>query len=251
MTAPKIGPHEWLAALHSEGDEVASVPVDALDRPVPTCPDWDVAELIRHLGGVHRWVRRKYLGVTDEPRINQHELNGQDLIEWYRENLDMIVQALSSRDPAESVGTFVGDATVGFWCRRQAQETAMHRYDVDTAVRPGAERPIEAELAVDGIDEWLELFVPRFLGLGPGVPADMVGTTMHLHATDIEGGEWSLELTPDGIDWSREHSKADVALRADVSDLLLAVWHRQPLSRVQLFGDQDVAARVLDLIHVT
>ncbi|WP_245556960.1 maleylpyruvate isomerase family mycothiol-dependent enzyme [Jongsikchunia kroppenstedtii] len=246
-----IGPEQWLSALRSEGDTFASVPVDALDRPVPTCPEWDVAELIRHLGGVHRWVRRTFLGTTDEPRVNQHELSGQELVDWYRPNLDAIVAELTDRDPAEPVRSFVGDATVGFWCRRQAQETAMHRYDLDTAIRPGDERPIDSALAADGIDEWLELFVPRFLGLGPGIPADMVGMTMHLHADDIDGGEWSLALTADGIDWSRAHSKADAALRAGVSDLLLAVWHRTPLSDVQVFGDQAATAKILDLVHVT
>jgi len=251
MAGEIVGPQRWLAALRNEGDAFASVPVELLDRRVPTCPEWDVAQLIRHLGGVHRWVRRKYLGAGDEPRVNQHELAGAELVDWYRSSLDAIVDALAQRDPAETVGSFAGDATVGFWYRRQAHETAMHRYDLDTATRPGAERPIDAVLAADGIDEWLELFVPRFLELGAGVPADMVGMTVHLHAGDTDRGEWSLELTPDGIAWSREHTKADAALRGGASELLLTVWHRAPLTGVEVLGDGDVADRVLDLIHVT
>ena len=26
------------------------------DDPVPSCPEWTVRDLVRHLGGVHRWA---------------------------------------------------------------------------------------------------------------------------------------------------------------------------------------------------
>ena len=46
------------------------------------------------------------------------------------------------------VGT---DQTVGFWYRRMALETVVHRVDVETGF--GVPRAVNAELAVDGIDE--------------------------------------------------------------------------------------------------
>ena len=81
---------------------------------------------------------------------------------------------------------FAGPTTAAFWFRRQAHETAVHRWDAQRAATPSSVDPIDATLAADGVDEWLEVFVPRFLAR-TGVPDDLVGATLHLHCTD-EGG---------------------------------------------------------------
>ena len=81
----------------------------------------------------------------------------------------------------------------GFWARRQANETAVHRWD---AAARGRRRPSRSSttLAVDGIDE--------FFGLIPFWPwAERVhgsGETMHFHCTDGDG-EWLVRLAPDGV----------------------------------------------------
>ncbi|MGW0817894.1 maleylpyruvate isomerase N-terminal domain-containing protein [Streptomyces viridiviolaceus] len=50
------------------------------------------------------------------------------------------------------------DRTVGFWIRRMAQETVVHRIDAElSAGQPVA--PVPDDLAVDGIDELLKVFV--------------------------------------------------------------------------------------------
>jgi hypothetical protein len=50
------------------------------------------------------------------------------------------------------------DQTVGFWIRRMAQETVVHRVDAELAaeVAPGA---IPDDIALDGIDEFLIAFI--------------------------------------------------------------------------------------------
>src|ERR1700728_2339939 len=45
-----------LASLASEGAALADAADGHLERPVPSCPEWDVAQLVIHTGGVHRWV---------------------------------------------------------------------------------------------------------------------------------------------------------------------------------------------------
>ena len=45
------------AALHAGGD---------LDQPVDGCPEWDVAELVHHIGGLHRFVTEA-LETGDKP----------------------------------------------------------------------------------------------------------------------------------------------------------------------------------------
>ncbi len=65
----------------------------------------------------------------------------------------------ATRRPADPASTWYGpDQTVGFWIRRMAQETVIHRIDAELGTgQPVA--PVPADLAVDGIDELLKVFV--------------------------------------------------------------------------------------------
>lgn len=244
------------AALLAEGAAVASLPVSGLDAPVAACPGWDVARLIGHLGRVHGWGA-SFLSLGPdggEPDAGSRPPTGPAIFDWYRERLDALVAELDRHDPDEPARTFAGLDTASFWHRRQAHETAVHRWDLQSAVAPGQADPIDATLAEDGIDEWLTLFVPRFLGR-TGVAEGLVGASLHLHCTDEglpEGaGEWLLRLTGEGADIERAHAKGDAALRSPASDLLLAVWHRIPLTELDVVGDADRASAILDAVHVT
>ena len=117
------------------------------------------------------------------------------------------------------------------------QETAVHRWDAQDAA--GDPEPIDAELAVDGVDEWLEVF-----GASQDRKPEGAGETIHLHRTDGEG-EWLVRVQPDRIDVTRGHEKGDAALRGSSSDLLLVLWRRLPLDRVEVLGDRAVAERFL------
>ena len=71
------------------------------------------------------------------------------------------------------------------------------------------------------------------------------GRTLHLHATD-EGlgptGEWTIVNDEDGVGWSHDHGKGDVALRGPAKDLLLAIVRRRTAADggVEVFGDTAV-----------
>jgi hypothetical protein len=113
-----------------------------------------------------------------------------------------------------------------------ALETAVHRWDVEGAVREPAAVP--PDLAVDGVDEILEIQIPRSIDLAT---LDAEGATFHLHATDAEG-EWLVHLAADGITFEHGHAKGDVALRGTASDLYLWCWNRVPVDdRFEVFGD--------------
>jgi uncharacterized protein (TIGR03083 family) len=131
-------------------------------------------------------------------------------------------------------------ATVGFWQRRQAHETAMHRIDAEAAA--GDVHPIDAELAADGIDEWLELVAHTPWRQPP--TGD--GETLHFHCTDVTG-EWLLRLQPDGLEVEREHAKGDVAARGAASDLLCWLQGRGPIDLLEVFGDEMLLARWRDV----
>src|SRR5262249_56921469 len=65
----------------------------------------------------------------------------------------------ASRKPTDPAGSwYAPDQTVGFWIRRMAQETVIHRIDAELGTgQPVA--PVPTDLAVDGIDELLKAFV--------------------------------------------------------------------------------------------
>lgn len=245
-----------LAAVAAEGRRVADLPPSALGAPVEACPGWDVARLVGHLGRVHAWATSFLALGPDggEPDAGPRPPAGAALLPWYRDRLEDLVEELGRHDPGEVTAGFAGTTTVAFWFRRQAHELAVHRWDAQHAVAPGQEDPIGVELAADGVDEWLAVFVPRFLAR-TGVPDDLVGTTLHLHCTDeggVEGtGEWLLRLIAEGCEVERAHAKGDAALRGPASDLFLAVWHRQGTGALDVVGDAERARAVLDAVHVT
>ena len=65
----------------------------------------------------------------------------------------------TTRNPAAPGGTwYKPDPTVGFWFRRMAQETVIHRIDAELGAGASI-APAPDDLAVDGIDELLKVFI--------------------------------------------------------------------------------------------
>ncbi|MGH9055516.1 MAG: maleylpyruvate isomerase family mycothiol-dependent enzyme [Acidimicrobiales bacterium] len=219
----------YLDHLAREGAAFAAAAEGNLDRPVPTCPGWDLAALVAHLGQVHGWVREvlaaagePYRGSRPDPPADRSELVG-----WYRRQVEDLVDDLRSRDPEAPAWVFTraGTPTAGWWRRRQALETAVHRFDAQNAT--GAAGPVPADLAAEGVDEMLTELLPTMVSRRP---VEGLTGTVHLHATDIpEGapGEWWLDFDAEGLDARREHAKAGTALRGPASGLYLWVWNRQ------------------------
>jgi hypothetical protein len=92
----------------------------SLDVRVPTCPEWTLFDLVRHLGeGRRRWAAVVAAGPASAP-------------------------------PAKSAWEGAPAAPRG---RHQLQEIALHTYDAQITV--GAPRPLPDEVALDGVDEFL------------------------------------------------------------------------------------------------
>lgn len=230
-------PKEYVAALRREGAGLAAAAGGRLGSTVPSCPEWTVGDLVWHVGNVHFFwseIAGRRLqepeGVTHPPRPAD-----EDLVGWFVDGLERAAALLESIDPATAVWTWAPQRDVAFIQRRMAQETAVHRVDAELA--SGSHTPIEAALAVDGIDEFLTVMLP---GRAPGDGAESV----HLHATDAPG-EWVVEVTDGAVRVEREHAKADAAVRAPASDLLLLLWRRVGPEDVEVVGDDQALRRFL------
>ncbi|MCL2551348.1 MAG: maleylpyruvate isomerase family mycothiol-dependent enzyme [Actinomycetia bacterium] len=219
-----------------------------LDRQVPTCPDWTLRQLAVHVGQAHRWAGEMVrIRATDELAEDDEHIPGftpppgDDVLDgWLAEGAEVLVAALREAGPEQEVWTWHGPHRAAFWSRRMAVETLVHRADAAL----GAERPYaaEADLAADGLDEWLDLVTDPEQVAGDPELHELLGTgqTLHLHATDVPGAEWLIVRGPERIEVRRDHAKADVALRASLTDLLLVFQRRLPLDseRLEILGDR-------------
>ena len=60
--------HEHIEQLQRDGARLADVTssTDPAAR-VPTCPEWQLRDLVRHVGGVHRWATGFVVGAGAQP----------------------------------------------------------------------------------------------------------------------------------------------------------------------------------------
>ena len=230
---------DYLGALRRDGQAFATaVTAVDLNARVPSCPDWNVADLLWHLGEVLYFWRCivEQRATSYEQVVALERMPDAELVGNYTVQLQRLLEVLGAADPATPVWTWSDQNDVAFVVRRMAQETAVHVWDARQAA--GFVEPIDAELASDGIDE----FLFHFADTRPAA-ASIVGGSVHIHCTDI-GGEWTLMPGSDGsLAVTREHAKGDCALRGAASDLLLVLWRRVGLDSVDVVGDQGVAAR--------
>jgi uncharacterized protein (TIGR03083 family) len=218
-----------------------------LSTPVPTCPEWTLKQLFRHVGRGNRWAAQIIADRLAEPLDPRDVRDGKPpedpdaAIDWLNEGARLIINAVDRVGPELRVWTFLGPRPAGWWIRRRVHEATVHR--ADAAIALGLDVEMSPELAADCISEWLERI--RVESRRGPKPLDL-GKTLHLHATD-EGlgptGEWTITHdATDGLNWSHEHGKGDAALRGPAKDLLLAiVRRRQPAETgVEVFGDTAI-----------
>jgi uncharacterized protein (TIGR03083 family) len=242
---------DFVEAVRREAAALSAVAhAGPLDAPVEACPGWDVARLVGHVGSVHRWATAAVVtGVEPDRRSLERPPKDREAIAaWFDAGIGPLAEALTEVDDDAPIWNFSAGPDVGrFWPRRQAHETAVHRWDGQRAV--GSPEPIEVELAVDGIDEVLDVWGRTILGGRDGID---IGGSVRVVATDgADRRSGSVETwtvwTDDGVyKVSRNDAQvtADVTLRGPASDLLLALWRRQPPAAGGLIVDGD--ATILD-----
>jgi uncharacterized protein (TIGR03083 family) len=261
---------EHIEQLGQDGQLMAAAAERAgLTARVPSCPDWQVRDLLRHQSHVHRWATRFVAeGLPDPvPEPGEAEILAggppdDQLLGRFREGHAALVSALRAAPPDLACWTFLpAPSPLAFWARRQAHETAIHRVDAEQAAG-GDLTPIPAQFAADGIDELIMGFFGRDERKLSAEQRAGGRQVICVHATDT-GGEWLVELTADGTRAAsvrrgagRAGTTADSAqgcvLAGPAASLYVALWNRaDPAAAAATLTGADTVLRAWRGMQVT
>jgi uncharacterized protein (TIGR03083 family) len=224
-----------------------------LSAGVPSCPDWTMADLVHHVGTV-------YLHKVECMRLGHHPqpwpppgLADEEPLALLDRSYAALAAQFAAREPDSLAFTWFGpDQTVGFWIRRMAQETVVHRVDAEL----GAGAPIAAipdDLALDGIDELLVAFVEYGSRTWPDEYADLLATAdgrpVRIEASDAA---WLVRPTPDAVEVRvSDVDSADTVVHGEPADMLLWLWNRAGDDVVSKSGDSESVALLRRLLVVS
>lgn len=235
--------------------------VDALETApttasIPSCPGWTATDLGDHLRHVYAaWRGNLAGGGTEVPAPSERRsedgtgpagelsrspagasASGGGVVEAMHEVGSALLAELAAAGPEVPCWNWSGrDETAAWLARRMALETAVHRVDAERS--RGAARPVEAELAADGIEERIDVHLRCDV---PGAPSAGLGGSLCLVCSDLDVA-FVVEVGGGRLRWRRGRGPADAALVGTASQLFLFTWNRQPLEELALTGRSDVA----------
>lgn len=175
--------------LRIEAERLAAVAELGLDAAVPSCPGWTVRDVVSHTGEVyHHKIEILRGGLIEEPpeRVSPPDT---DLLAWFVDAAAMLGDALAAAGPEQPAWTwFEEDQTSGFWGRRMAQETLIHRIDVELAHE--VVTAVDPALATDGADE---IIMTMMTGTPDWSDVTSTDRTARLVTSDTRS-QWDLRL---------------------------------------------------------
>ncbi|MFD9791883.1 maleylpyruvate isomerase family mycothiol-dependent enzyme [Streptomyces sp. NPDC059070] len=232
---------------------------------VPSCPGWSMADLVFHLGAVHRYVIRvigerlrqrpdeadfsflrlpaDYGGWPDPDRAPHRAPLPPDLLDWFREGADTLAELFASCDPAERVWSWAPEQSVGFWLRMQAIEAAVHRWDAENAL--GTAGPVDRLLAADAVTHSFEVMAPARRAQRPTPPGE--GERMRFRQSD-GFRVWVVQTDPEEVLLNEGTGCCLVELTATASELMLFLWHRITADGLEVRGDAALLDRYFKLV---
>lgn len=242
---------DYVSIISDESSRILSA--YELDRraAVPWSDRWTVATVARHVAATHHVVAEVVSGRPDADfggfgHLPTPEKDSPEFVDWFRSGTSLLLEQLSNVPANEECWSwFEPGRRVGWWARRMALEAVVHRSDADAA--QGKEFSVASEIAADGIDEYLDVFVAASRAAHDAPP----GPTMSFECSD-RSDRWWLDLSGRGERAaSREPRDASVRFFGTAEQLLLVVWGRFPASNaagVEVSGDVTVLDRWPELV---
>jgi uncharacterized protein (TIGR03083 family) len=248
---PQLTEERYVAEIEASTAGLADILAEHdLSLPIPTCPEWTLRQLVTHVGRSQRWAA-EITGTRSDTFIPFREVPDGKLPDdraeqcaWLRAGAARIVDAVREAG-SDLVWSFAGPTPAGYWIRRMAHETLVHRADAQLAAGAEPEPVIEADIAADAIDEWLMLLTGGLGNSDERAKALSAGAALHVHATDdgLGGrGEWMVRNDGGSLTVGPGHGKGDAALAGPAASLLLVLMRRRPVSdpAVTVYGDRAV-----------
>lgn len=257
----RLTPEDYLAHIRSESARFRSVLAgcDPAAR-VPSCPDWDAADLLWHLTKVQRFWAGRVAERPSEPTEGEEAYDVErpraydDLLAAFDVASAALTEALDGTDPVAEAWTWSDDHTVGFILRRQAHEALVHRLDAELAAdQPSA---VDARLAADGVAEVIDVMyggcppwgswepLPHHVRLDCTDTGDQLWAQLGLFSGtdprngDVIGGEEDCHLVD-----APEDLEPDVVIDGPAAALDAWLWHRSGEADLSIVGDRDVLDR--------
>lgn len=246
---------EWsrfLECLTADADRFREVAAKDLDAPVPSCPGWSVADLVRHVAVVYlHKVECLRQGRAPEPWPPDESATAEPFALFDRAWPGLRAE-LVARPPESAAYTwYEPDQTTRFWLRRMAQETVIHRIDAELALRTGIQ-PVPDDLAVDGIDEVLVVFLAyQSKTWCEDFGADLAEADDRPVLVSAGGAGWLVRATPSGVSVEAGIGSglvaADAAVRGEPGAMLRWLWGRGD-GGVTVDGDEQLVGRLRRLL---
>ncbi|MCF6379552.1 maleylpyruvate isomerase family mycothiol-dependent enzyme [Nocardioides KLBMP 9356] len=225
---------------------------------VPSCPDWDAADLLWHLATVQRWwaevlsARPARPEEVDPERPEAYD----DLLSTFDERSAELVRVLGEADPADEAWNWSDDHTVGFILRRQAHEALIHRVDAEQTA--GVDSELDPLLASDGVHECLAVMYggcPPWGRWEPGEGLVRVDVTDTGESFWVRFGTFSGTDPDSGTTYSDEEDfhvvdppgdgdvEPDAVVDGTAAALDLWLWSRGNDTDISVVGDREVLDR--------
>jgi uncharacterized protein (TIGR03083 family) len=223
---------------------------------VPSCPDWNAADLLWHLASVQQFwervVRERPAGPGADWEEPQRPDSYAELLAAFDDSHAAFVASLEAADPAEPAWSWSAEQTVGFTFRRQAHETLIHRLDAELTA--ASVMPLDPTLAADGVDEALDIMYGgtpewgRFDPLPHHVRVDLTDTDTQLW---VQLGTFS-GTSPDGVDYAAEPDisvvpdpggEPDTVVEGLAADVDAWLWRRGDDADIHVAGDGAIYDR--------
>lgn len=228
---------------------VAAARTASVHAPVHLCPGWTVEEVVCHVGGMYRSALLWLVEGRCPRRWQREPARGQTGEDYLRDGLAELTTLFArSTSNVPAASWWDTDRTYGFWCRRMAHETTIHRIDVEDAA--GRQRSqIPPDLALDGVDEALSLWLGHRLSM-LGMSGIREGTVL----IRLQEGAWSVGVGPGQMVVRRvcptETSHADAVVSGSAMSVYLWLWGRERPGMVTVAGDEDAAGQLWALMRL-
>jgi uncharacterized protein (TIGR03083 family) len=239
---------DCLATDYARLREVAPIDLGAL---VPSCPGWTVADLTRHVAEVylHKTVIMRE-GAEPDPWPPK-ELADEEPIALLDRAYAELHDELVSRKPEDPALSWYGpDQSVGFWYRRMAQETVIHRIDAELGTAQPIQ-PIPDDLAIDGIDELLKVFVAYSVAeWGDYFTEILAASPGRTYTVLTDGASWRVRTAPGvfAVEDVAGDQAVDVTVSGPPAAVLRWVWNRDGAGRdaaeVTVVGPTEAVAEL-------